>query len=72
MTGNVPPLGESKTQALCNFTSMEQSLRAKGTFKNFSEVMHEYFEKDHGEQVPLEELDSQHGEVHYLPMHTVH
>ena len=47
-------------------------MRAKGTFENFAEVMHEYFEKGHAEQVPLEESDSPHGEEYYLPMHAVH
>ena len=69
---NVPPLGESKTQALRRFKSLERSLQAKGTFENFAEVMHEYFEKGHAEQVPLEELDNPRGEVYYLPMHAVH
>ena len=46
---NVPPLGESKTQELRRFKSLERSLRAKGTFKNFAEVMHEYLEKGHAE-----------------------
>ena len=59
-------------QALHRFTSMERSLRAKGTFENFAEVMHEYFEKDHAEQVPSEELDNPHGEVNYVPLYTVH
>ena len=34
--------------------------------------MHEYFQKGHAEQIPLEEVDSPHGEVYYLPMHAVH
>ena len=36
------------------------------------EVIHEYLEKNYAEQVPLEELDSPHGEVYYLPKHAVH
>ena len=51
---------------------MEQSLRAKGTFKNYAEVMQEYCEKDQAEQIPLAELDSPHEDVYYLPMHAVH
>ena len=69
---NVPPLGESKSQEFCRFTSKERCLRARGAFKNFAEIIHEYFEKDHAEQVPLEELDTPLGEVYYLPMHAIH
>ena len=69
---NVPALGESKAQAIRRFKSMERSLRTKGNFGNFSEVMHEYFQKGHAERVPLEELDSTPGKVYYLPMHAVY
>ena len=55
---NVPPLGESRTQAICRFRSLERSLWTKGKFGNFAEVMQEYFKKDHAEQLLLEEVDS--------------
>ena len=62
---NVTPLGDSKTQALRRMRSLERSLRAKGSFERFAEVMHEYFEKDHAEQVPPKEMDKPRGEVYY-------
>ena len=68
----VTPLGESRVQAIRRFKSTERSLRAKGNHHDFVEVMHEYFNLGHAEQVPLNKVDSPASEVYYLPMHAVH
>ena len=68
----VTPLGESRDQALRRFKALERSLRTSRRFGKFAEVMREYFEMGHAEQVPLEEVDSSQTEVYYLPMHAVH
>ena len=68
---NVTQLDDSRTQALRKFRSMEQSLRAKGTFEDFAEVMREYFKMGQAEQVPLEEVNSLRTEVYYLPMRAI-
>ena len=46
-------------------------MRTKGTCKDFAEVMWEYFKVGHTEQVLLEEEDSPHTKMYYLPIHTV-
>ena len=69
---NVTPLGDSRTQALRRFKMMERSLRTKGMFGDFAEVIREYFELDHAEQVPKAEIASPGTEIYYLPMHAVH
>ena len=46
-------LGESTSQAVKRFLSLERSLYAK---EQFDSVMNEYFEKGHAELVPLDDL----------------
>ena len=65
------PLGESRSQAVRRFLSMERSLRAKNQFQEFSAVMEEYFEMGHAELVPVADLQKPPKEVFYLPMHAV-
>ena len=64
-------LGESRAQALERFYRMELSLRRKGAFQEFADVIREYFELGHAEPVPIKELDRQCTEVYYFPMHAV-
>ena len=63
---NVTPLGDSKSQVLQRFKSMERSLQSKGTFGNFAKVVREYLEMGHAERVPKNEVVSPHTEVYYL------
>ena len=65
------PLGESRSQAVRRFLSVEQSLQSKGQFDEFSAVMEEYFEMNHAELVPSVDLEKPASEVFYLPMHAV-
>ena len=62
-------LGESRSQAVRRFLSLERSLYAKEQFDEFDSVMDEYFEKGHAELVPLDDLEKSLQDVFYLPMH---
>jgi len=64
-------LGESRTQAVKRFLSLERSLHSKNQFKAFSDVIEEYFEMDHAEPVPTDDLQKPSHQVFYLPMHAV-
>ena len=65
------PLGESRSQAVRRFLSLELSLYSKGQFQEFSTVMNEYFEMGHAEQVPPDDLKKPSENTFYLPMHAV-
>ena len=65
-------LGESRTQAVRRFLSLERSLHSKNRFKEFSDVLEEYFEMDHAEQVPTDDVQKLPQQVFYLPMHAVY
>ena len=67
----VVALGESRTQAEERFVRLERSLRKKGAFQEFAEVLLEYFQMQHAEPVPADDLDRQRAEVYYFPMHAV-
>lgn len=64
-------LGESRSQAVRRFMSLEQSLHAKNQFEEFSAVIEEYFETEHAELIPIADLQRPPTEVFYLPMHPV-
>ena len=64
-------LGESRSQAVRRFLSLERALRAKDQFKDVEAVMREYFEMGHAEKVPGPDLEKSQEDVYYLPMHVV-
>ena len=64
-------LGESRSQAVRRFLSLEHSLRCKGQFTEFGAVMEEYVELEHAEIVPTVDLDKSPCDIFYLPMHAV-
>ena len=68
---NLAPLGESRSQAVRRFFSLERSLRFKGQFSEVDSVIGEYFEMGHAEPVPVSALDKAENEVFYLPVHVV-
>ena len=68
---NLAPLGESRSQAVRRFFSLERSLRFKGQFSEVDSVLGEYFEMGHAEPVPVSALDKAENEVFYLPVHVV-
>ena len=65
-------IGESRTQAVCRFLTLERSLRSRNQFKELSDVIEEYFEMQHTELVPSTDLQKPTDQVFYLPMHAVH
>ena len=65
------PIGESRSQAVKRFLSLERSLHSKAQFDDFNAVMAEYFEIGHAEPVPVADLEKQTQDVFYLPMHAV-
>ena len=64
-------LGESRSQAVRRFLSLERSLHAKKQFREFESVMQEYLDMDHAELVPETDLNRPQESVFYLPMHAV-
>ena len=64
-------IGESRSQAVRRFLSLERSLHAKDRFQEFSDVIEEYFEMQHAELVPTADLQKPPEQVYYLPMHAV-
>ena len=64
-------LGDSRSQAVKRFLSLEHSLYSKGQFQEFSTVMEEYFKMNHAELVPVADLQKPPKEIFYLPMHVV-
>lgn len=66
------PIGESRSQAVRTFFSLERSLSSKGQFQAFDSVMKEYLDLGHAEAVPSEDMDKPQAEIFYLPMHAVY
>ena len=64
-------LGESRSLAVRRFMSLERSLRARGRFQQFTEVMEEYFDMNHAEPVPAKDLEMPRECSFYLPVHVV-
>ena len=62
-------LGESRSQAVRRFFSLERSLRSRDQFEEFGAVMEEYFEMKHAELVPVADMEKPQQDVFYLPMH---
>ena len=68
---DIHPLGESRSQAVRRFMSLERSLHSRDQFGEFSTVMDEYFEMKHAELVPDRDFERPTQDVFYLPMHAV-
>ena len=66
-----PPLGESRSQAVRRFLTLERSLQSKGGFNALDQVIKEYFDLKHAEPVPDTDLDKPVEQVFYLPIHAV-
>ncbi len=65
------PIGESRSQAVRRYFSLERSLHSRQLFDEFRTVIEEYFEKGHSELVPSVDLERPAHDVFYLPMHAV-
>lgn len=68
---NVKPLGESRSQALRKFMTLERTLNKKKQFGQLDKVVTEYFSLGHAELVPSEDLHKPPKDVFYLPIHAV-
>ena len=64
-------LGESRSQAVRRFLSFERSMHAKGVFPEVQGVVQEYFDQQHAEEVPQDDLEKPQDQVFYMPMHVV-
>ena len=62
-------LGDSYSQALSRFLSNEKSIIRRNFWKAFQQVIIEYFNLGHAEEVPPDELNNHPN--FYLPMHAV-
>ena len=69
---NARPIGESRSQAVRRFLSLEHSLNRKGCFQEFGAVMQEYLDLGHAEAVPTQDMEKRPEVTFYLPMHTVY
>ena len=69
---NAQLLGESRSQAVKRFFSLERALNAKGRFPDFNAVLREYLELGHAEIVPAADLEKPPESTFYLPMHAVY
>ena len=66
-----PLIGESLSQAVRRFRSLERSLHFKNQFHELSAVMDEYFKENHAELVPTADLEKPTNKVFYLPLQVV-
>ena len=64
-------LGESRSQAVKRFHSYERSLLQKGNWKKFQDIIQEYLDLGHAQQVTEAELKTPVVDCYYLPMHGV-
>ena len=64
-------LSESRSQAVRRFLSFERSMHAKCVFPEVQRVVQEYFDQQHTEEVPQEDLEKPQDQVFYMPMHVV-
>ena len=65
-------IGESRSQAVRRFLSLERSLNAKGRFKKLDDVIQEYFDLGHAEEVLTADMEKPIEETFYLPIHAVY
>ncbi len=68
----VKPIGESRSQAVRRFLTLEKSLRSKNQCGAFDAVIREYFDLGHAEPVPSNDFNRSQCQVFYLPMHAVY
>ena len=66
------PLGESRSQAVRRFQSLERSLHQKQRFHDVEQVIQEYMDLKHAEAVPAQDLGKDPQDVFYMPIHVVY
>ena len=67
-----PVLGESRSQALQWFRSIERSLLCRGNWEQFQAVIQSYLDLGHAQPVTQQELTTPTENCYYLPMHGVY
>ena len=65
-------IGESRSQAVRRFLSLERSLTARGRFQELDDVMQEYLDLGHAEPISGADLERPIEETFYLPTHAVY
>ena len=66
---DIPPLGDSRAQALQRYMSNEKSIIRKGIWRPFQDVVQGYLDLGHAELVPPSAAPPE--QNFYLPMHSV-
>ena len=66
---DVPPLGDSRSQALSRYINNERSILRRDVWEPFQEVVQSYLDLGHAELIPPSEPSPQ--TQYYLPMHSV-
>ena len=69
---DVKAIGESRSQAVRRFMTLERSLHNKNQFQEVDAVVQEYLSLGHAEIVPPGDTDKPPSAVFYLPMHVVY
>lgn len=64
-------LGESRSQAVRRFLTMERSLHSRNQFAEFASVVTEYFALGHAERIPVVDMQKPVSQTFYMPMHAV-
>lgn len=66
-----PPLGESLSQAVQRYHSVQRSLKKKGLWPEYQKAVQHFMEVGHAELVPTEDLKKPPDQSYYMPMHAV-
>ncbi len=66
------PIGESQSQAVRRFVTLERSVHHKDRFQEVDAVMQEYLSLGHAEAVPPDDANKDPSAVFYLLMHVVY
>ena len=66
---DVPPLGDSRAQALSRYITNERSILRRNIYKPFQDVVQSYLDLGHAELIPTSEPMPKRN--YYLPMHCV-
>ena len=67
-----PSLGESRSQAVKRFLTLERSLKFKGKVSEFNDAVQEYFTSGHAEEVPIQDLSKPPNEIPKYELFSTH
>ena len=66
---DVPPLGDSRSQALSQYITNERSILRRNIWRPFQDIVQSYLDLGHAELIPASEVTPE--QTYYLPMHCV-